>query len=101
MLDLITVKFLGSFSTKPIYIFGGLGFASALGAVLMGLIMVYQKFFAAQELPMNRNPLLILTAVLIMSTVQFILMGLLAELLVRTYHESQNRPTYVIRETLE
>lgn len=101
MLDLITVKFLGSFSTKPIYIFGGLGFASALGAVLMGLIMLYQKFFAAQELPLNRNPLLILAAVLIMSTVQFILMGLLAELLVRTYHESQNRPTYVIREILE
>ena len=101
MLDLITVKFLGSFSTKPIYIFGGLGLASALGAVLMGLIMFYQKFLAAQELPMNRNPLLILMAVLIMSTVQFILMGLLAELLVRTYHESQNRPTYVIREILE
>ena len=101
MLDLITVKFLGSFSTKPIYIFGGLGFASALGAVLMCLIMLYQKFLAAQELPLNRNPLLILTAVLIMSTIQFILMGLLAELLVRTYHESQNRPTYVIRETLE
>ena len=98
MLDLITVKFLGSFSTKPIYIFGGLGFASALGAVFMCLIMLYQKFLAAQELPLNRNPLLILTAVLIMSTVQFILMGLLAELLVRTYHESQNRPTYVIRE---
>ena len=100
MLDLITVKFLGSFSTKPIYIFGGLGFANALGAILMGLIMFYQKFLAAQELPMNRNPLLILMAVLIMSTVQFILMGLLAELLVRTYHESQNRPTYVIREIL-
>jgi hypothetical protein len=100
MLDLITVKFLGSFSTKPIYIFGGLGLASALGAVLMSLIMFYQKF-SAQQLPMNRNPLLILSAVLIMSTVQFILMGLLAELLVRTYHESQNRPTYVIREILK
>jgi hypothetical protein len=49
---------------------------------------------------MNRNPLLILTAVLIITTVQFILMGLLAELLVRTYHESQNRPTYVIKEVL-
>ena len=101
MLDLITVKFLGSFSTKPIYIFGGLGFASALGAVVAGLIVLYQKFLSAQELPMNRNPLLTLTAVLIMSTLQFILMGLLAELLVRIYHESQNRPTYVIREILE
>jgi glycosyltransferase involved in cell wall biosynthesis len=100
MLDLITVKFLGSFSTKPIYIFGGLGLACAMGAMFTGLIVFYQKFLSAQQLPMNRNPLLTLTAVLIMSTIQFILMGLLAELLVRTYHESQNRPTYVIREIL-
>ena len=50
---------------------------------------------------MNRNPLLVLTALLITTTVQFILMGLLAELLVRTYHESQNRSTYVIREIIE
>ena len=50
---------------------------------------------------MNRNPLLLLTAILIMATIQFILMGLLAELMVRTYHESQNRPTYVIKEILE
>lgn len=99
MLDLITVKFLGSYSTKPIYIFGGLGLASALGSILAGLSVLYQKFFSG--LPMNRNPLLILTAVLIMSTIQFILMGLLAEMIVRTYHESQNRPTYVIREILE
>ena len=99
MLDLITVKFLGSYSTKPIYIFGGLGLASALGSILAGLAVLYQKFFSG--LPMNRNPLLILTAVLIMSTIQFILMGLLAEMMVRTYHESQNRPTYVIREILE
>ncbi len=101
MLDLITVKFLGSFSTKPIYIFGGLGFISALGSVASGLVVLYQKFLSARELPMNRNPLLVLTAMLITASIQFILMGLLAELLVRTYHESQNRPTYVIREILE
>ncbi len=101
LLDLITVKFLGSYSTKPIYIFGGLGFASALGAMIAGLVVLYQKFISASHLPMNRNPLLTLTAVLIMSTIQFILMGLLAEMMVRTYHESQNRPTYVVREILE
>jgi hypothetical protein len=50
---------------------------------------------------MSGNPLLVLTAVLVIATIQFILMGLLAELLVRTYHESQNRPTYVIKEILE
>jgi hypothetical protein len=101
ILDLITVKFLGSFSTKPIYIFGGLGLASALGALATGLAVLYQKFISDPPLNMNRNPLLILTAVLIITTIQFILMGLLAELLVRIYHESQNRPTYVVKEILE
>lgn len=100
ILDLITVKFLGSFSTKPIYIFGGLGIITGLGSVLSGLAVLYQKFISSAHLAMNRNPLLVLTAMLITATIQFILMGLLAELMVRTYHESQNRPTYVIRETL-
>lgn len=99
VLDLITVKFLGSFSTKPIYIFGGLGLASSIGAVASGGFVVYQK--VANDFAINRNPLLVLTALLITATIQFILMGLLAELLVRTYHESQNRPTYVIKEILE
>lgn len=101
LLDLITVKFLASFSTKPIYVFGGLGILSAIGGTLSGLGVLYQKFISTSHLPMNRNPLLLLTVLLITATIQFILMGLLAEILVRTYHESQNRPTYVIREILE
>ncbi|MBN1796651.1 MAG: glycosyltransferase family 2 protein [Sedimentisphaerales bacterium] len=101
ILDLITVKFLGSFSTKPIYVFGGLGLITAIGAFLSGLAVLYQKFFSNSHLAMNRNPLLVLTAMLITTTIQFILMGLLAEILVRTYHESQNRSTYVIRDILE
>jgi glycosyltransferase involved in cell wall biosynthesis len=99
ILDLITVKFLGSFSTKPIYIFGGLGLASAIGAIASGGFVIYQKI--SSDFAINRNPLLVLTALLITTTIQFILMGLLAELLVRTYHESQNRPTYVIKQILE
>jgi len=99
VLDLITVKFLGSFSTKPIYIFGSLGLLSAAGSILLGLTVIYQKVNFKTD--MSGNPLLILTAVLIIATIQFILMGLLAELLVRTYHESQNRPTYVIKDILE
>jgi len=101
VLDLITIKFLGSFSTKPIYIFGGLGLITAFGSLIGGLMVLYQKFISASHLPMNRNPLLVLTAMLVTATIQFILMGLIAELLVRTYHESQNRPTYVIKEILE
>ena len=100
ILDLITVKFLGSFSTKPIYIFGGLGVLCGAGAIVCGAVVLYQKFISAQQLAMNRNPLLVLTAMLTTAAIQFILMGLLAELLVRTYHESQNRPTYVIKEIL-
>jgi len=101
VLDLITVKFLGSFSTKPIYIFGGLGLLCALGAVISSMAVFYHKFISVPPLSMNRNPLLVLTAMLFTTMVQFILMGLLAELLVRTYHESQNRSTYVIKEILQ
>jgi len=99
LLDLITVSFLGSFSTKPIYVFGGLGLFSAVCSVILGLVVIYQKVNFKTD--MSGNPLLILTAVLMIATIQFILMGLLAELLVRTYHESQDRPTYVIKEILE
>jgi len=99
VLDLMTVKFLGSFSTKPIYAFGGLGLFTALLAFLFAWIVVYQKI--EHKTDMSGNPLLLLSAVLVITTVQFILMGLIAELLVRTYHESTNRPTYVIREVLE
>ena len=99
ILDLITIKFLGSFSTKPIYIFGGLGLLSAFGSVMLGTTAIYQKIFLHTDL--SGNPLFLLSAVFIIATIQFILMGLLAELLVRTYHESQNRPTYIIKDILE
>jgi glycosyltransferase involved in cell wall biosynthesis len=101
VLDLITVKFLGSYSTKPIYVFGGLGFLCGLGSILSGLVVLYQKFISTRHLAMNRNPLLILTTLLIITSLQFVLMGLLAEMLVRTYHESQGRPIYTIRRILE
>jgi len=100
-LDLMTVKFLGSYATKPIYIFGGLGIFSGFVSVICGLIVLYKKYISAEHLSMNRNPLLLLSAILIITTVQLILMGLLAEMIVRTYHESQKRPIYVIREILE
>jgi glycosyltransferase involved in cell wall biosynthesis len=101
ILDLMTVKFLGSYATKPIYIFGGLGIVSGVAAGLSGLAVLYMKFISSQHLPMNRNPLLLLSAILIVTTVQLMLMGLLAEMIVRTYHESQKRPIYVIREILD
>ncbi len=99
ILDLITLKFLGSYSTKPIYIFGGLGGLTAAFSLLFAMMVISEKVNRGED--MSGNPLLLLSAVLMITTVQFILMGLLAELQVRTYHESQNRPTYVIREILE
>ncbi|MBW8036002.1 MAG: glycosyltransferase family 2 protein [Planctomycetes bacterium] len=99
ILDLMTIKFLASFSTKPIYVFGGLGVLSALGAFVSGILVLYYKFVTG--LAMNRNPLLFLTGLLVIASIQFILMGLLAELLVRTYHESQGRQIYVIDTILQ
>jgi len=99
LLDLITIKFLESFSTKPIYVFGGLGFLCLFGSFVAGVVVLYMK--AAMNFSMNRNPLLIVSTMLMTTAVQFVLMGLLAEILVRTYHESQNRPTYVIEQIVE
>ena len=63
--------------------------------------MLYYKFLDPEHLAMNNNPLLVLSMMLFMTAIQFILMGLLAEILVRTYHESQNREIYIIEEILE
>jgi len=101
ILDLITIKFLASFSTKPIYVFGGLGGLCLSGAFLSGLAVLYYKFLADPPINMNRNPLLVLTMILVITGVQFVMMGLLAEILVRTYHESQDRPIYVVDRVLD
>jgi len=99
ILDLMTVKFLLSFSTKPIQLFGGWGLiALALGGA-SGIAVVLMKIL--RDVDMTGNALLYLTILLLVISLQFIMMGLIAELVVRTYHESQNRPTYVIREILE
>jgi glycosyltransferase involved in cell wall biosynthesis len=98
LLDLITVKFLLSFSTQPLHIFGFWGALSlAAGGALCGYLTV-QRLFFGQEL--SRRPLLLLGVLLVFTGIQFISMGLLAEMVARTYHESQDKPIYVVRETL-
>ncbi len=101
VLDLITLKFLASFSTKPIYVFGGLGGICGVLSVMSAFVMLFQKFLSASSIAMNRNPLLVISTVLFMASIQFVLMGLLAEILVRTYHESQGRQIYTIDKILE
>ncbi len=95
LLDLITVKFLGSYSTKPMYLFGSLGLLSFLGGSLLSAITLYQKFFEAVKA--HRNPLLLLAIFFFTAGLQFILFGLVAELLMRTYHESQDKPIYLLK----
>jgi len=100
MLDLITVKLLGGYSTKPMYFFGFAAFALWAVAAILALIVILQKVLPPYVYAHN-NPLLLLSVVLLIVGVQFILMGLLAELVIRTYHESQIKPTYVVREVIE
>jgi hypothetical protein len=99
LLDLMTVKFLGGFSTKPIYVFGTAGLLSIVGGILAGVIVLYQKLF--DDVYAHRNPVLLIAILLAVVGTQFVMLGLLAELIIRTYHESQNKSTYVIREILK
>jgi len=100
LLDLMTVKMLGSYSTKPIYFFGFAAFALWALAFVFGAWVIIAKFIPPYPEAHN-NPLLLLAAMLGIVGVQFILMGLLAEIAIRTYHESQDKKTYVVREVIE
>jgi len=99
VLDLLTVKFLVSYSTRPAHVFGPIGVLCGLAGFVFGLYLTVQKF--VYDLDIGGRPLLLLSILLIFIGIQFITMGLLGEMLARTYHESQNRPVYVVGEILE
>jgi len=99
VLDLLTVKFLLSYSTRPLQIFGLVGLAMSIPGVLIMAYLTFIKFGMGQSIA-NR-PLLMFGILLVFTGVQLLTLGLMAELLVRTYHESQDKPTYVIREIRE
>jgi glycosyltransferase involved in cell wall biosynthesis len=96
LLDLITVKFLSDFSTKPLYMFGGIGLALFMGAILAGAETIWERF--AHGTYVHNNPFILIAIFLGTLAVNFIVMGLLAELIIRTYHESQDKPIYHIRD---
>lgn len=98
ILDLITVKFLLNYSTRPIHVFGTIGFISGSVGMLMALVLTFQRQFYG--IPLSDRPLLLLAVLLIFVGVQFITIGLVAEMLARTYHESQNKPTYYVRRII-
>jgi glycosyltransferase involved in cell wall biosynthesis len=99
LLDLITVKFLLSFSTRPLQVFGVWGLGLFGTGALISLYLTYLKLFRGEIL--SQRPLLVLGVLMIIMGVQLISMGLLGEITIRTYHESQSKPTYVIREIVE
>jgi glycosyltransferase involved in cell wall biosynthesis len=98
VLDLITVKFLQSFSTKPIQFFGPVGVLSGILGFLILLYLTIDKVFFGN--PIGGRPLILLGALLIIVGIQLIGMGLLGEMLVRVYHESQRKPIYVMKKIL-
>ncbi|HUV15753.1 MAG TPA: glycosyltransferase family 2 protein [Pelolinea sp.] len=100
VLDLFTVKFLTSFANKPIYLFGGTGMGLISFSFLTLLFLVIRRFTTATRVSPFASPLFPIAVMIAIMGFQSILMGLIAELLVRTYHESQNKPVYTIREII-
>lgn len=99
VLDLITVKFLLGFSKRPIHLFGPVGLLSCgLGGVLLAF-SIYQRFF--ENVPMGNRPLFALSVMMVILGIQFFCFGLLAEVLARTYYESQRKSTYVVRRIID
>ena len=98
ILDLMVVKFLLSYSQKPIYVFGGLGLLMILGGFFSGGFAIYLKM--VEGVSFILTPLPLLCVLLFMLGFLSILMGFLAEILTRTYYESQGKPTYQIKETI-
>jgi len=99
VLDLLTVKFLLSYSTRPLQIFGLIGLVTLVPGLLITAYLGFLKAVLGQAI--GNRPLLLFGVLLVMTGVQLLTLGLLAELQARTYHESQDKPTYVIREIRE
>ena len=108
LLDLITVAFLQHYGHRPMHLFGGVGILSSGLGFAISLFLAFSKIWAGitggeeafRAYQIGERPILLLGVLLIILGVQFIIMGLLAELSVRTYYESQNKPVYYVKELL-
>jgi hypothetical protein len=98
-LDLLTVKFLLSYSTRPLQIFGLMGLLSGAVGGVLGIALSYQRLVLKQGI--GNRPLLLLAVLLMVIGFQFVTMGLLGEIMVRTYHEAVEKRIYVVREVIE
>lgn len=99
ILDLLTVKFMLSYSTRPLQIFGIFGLISGVTGGIIAIYLSYQRLFLNQGL--GGRPLLLLAILLIVIGIQFITLGLLAEIMVRAYHESAEKTIYFIQEIID
>lgn len=98
VLDLVTVKFLSLYATRPIHVFGVAGLAATAAGVLITGWLGFERLVLG--VPIGGRPIVLLGILLIVMGLQFVTMGLLAELLIRTYHESQNKPVYRVARVL-
>ena len=98
ILDLVTVKFLLSYSNRPLHVFGLIGMiSSSLGFFLLLFLGIQRQFYG---IPMGDRPMLMMAVLMIFIGVQFVTIGLISEIQVRTYHESQNKPIYYVKNIL-
>ncbi|HYK40309.1 MAG TPA: glycosyltransferase family 2 protein [Candidatus Eremiobacteraceae bacterium] len=97
-LDLVIVKFLLDYSTRPLQFFGLLGMVGAASGFFIGAYVLFKKLYYHMSVMTQHGPLLLLSIALLVSGIQFISMGLLGEIMARTYYESQNKPIYALRE---
>jgi len=100
MLDLISIKFLLEYSTRPLQFFGLFGFAGVGLGTLIGFFLVIKKLFMGQSIMLQHGPLLFLAALLILSGIQLVSVGLVGEMVTRTYFESQRKATYAVQEII-
>ena len=98
VMDLFTIFFMKTFLTRPMHVFGSFGMVSTLSGIVLGVYLAVIKFGLGEEI--GSRPLLFLAIVLFLTGIQLFSFGLLAEILMRTYHESQRRPIYRVREVV-
>ncbi len=100
VLDLVTLKFLTKYMQKPMHFFGGAGLITIFLGGIAGVIALYFKFSVTHQKDLIQTPLPVITSMLLVLGVLFILMGLIAEMLMRTYFESQDKTSYIVKEKI-
>lgn len=96
LLDLVVLKFLTTYMNRPMHFFGGLGFVSLAAGSAVVVWALWLKLFA--DISLSRTPLPVIAAMLFVVAVQLILMGVVAEMLMRTYYETQGKRPYVVKD---